>query len=133
MVNSKRFGDFDRLRFTVYQKSCSNLHERTMKRLRLELKRDTDRSYDVLVGRGTLTSLRREIQALGSFSSYGLVTDEVVRPLVAEPLQKMLWSEGIDTTLFALPSGESAKTMGTVLDLCQQFLTRGFDRGWCCW
>ncbi|MEE9120718.1 MAG: 3-dehydroquinate synthase [Syntrophobacteria bacterium] len=99
-----------------------------MKRLRLELKKDTDRSYDVLVGRDILDSLHSEIQRLGSFSSYGLVTDEVVRPLVAEPLQNQLRSNGIDTTLIALPPGESAKTIGTVLDLCQQLLAQGFDR-----
>jgi 3-dehydroquinate synthase len=99
-----------------------------MKRLRLELKKDTDRSYDVLVGRGILDSLHSEIQRLGSFSSFGLVTDEVVRPLVAEPLQDQLRSSSLDTILIALPPGESAKTIGTVLDLCQQLLAQGFDR-----
>ena len=117
-----------RLPFTVYQKPCGAPLERTMKRLRLELKKDTDRSYDVLVGRGILASLHSEIQRLGSFSSFGLVTDEVVRPLVAEPLQDQLRSNSIDTTLIALPPGESAKTIGTVLDLCQQLLVQGFDR-----
>jgi 3-dehydroquinate synthase len=99
-----------------------------MKRLRLELKKDTDRSYDVLVGRGILAALHSEVQRLGSFSSYGLVTDEVVRPLVAEQLQNQLRSHSIDTTLIALPPGESAKTIETVLDLCQQLLAQGFDR-----
>ena len=99
-----------------------------MKRIRLELKSKTDRSYDVLVGRGILASLHSEIQRLGSFSSFGLVTDEVVRPLVAEPLQDQLRSNSIDTTLFAVPPGESAKTIETVLDLCQQLLAQGFDR-----
>ena len=99
-----------------------------MKRIRLDLKSKTDRSYDVLVGRGILASLHSEIQRLGRFSSFGLVTDEVVRPLVAEPLQDQLRSNSIDTTLIALPPGESAKTMGTVLDLCQQLLVQGFDR-----
>ena len=99
-----------------------------MKRLRLELKKDVDRSYDVVVGRGILASLHSEIQRLGSYSSYGLVTDEVVRPLVAEPLQNQLRSNSIDTTLIALPPGESSKTIETVLDLCQQLLAQGFDR-----
>ena len=99
-----------------------------MKRIRLALKSKTDRSYDALVGRGILDGLHSEIKRLGSFSSFGLVTDEVVRPLVAEPLQNQLRSNSIDTTLIALPAGESAKTMETVLDLCQQLLAQGFDR-----
>ncbi len=107
---------------------CGELIERALKRIRLDLKSKTDRSYDVLVGRGILASLHSEIQRLGSFSSFGLVTDEVVRPLVAEPLQDQLRSNSIDTTLIALPPGESAKTIGTVLDLCQQLLVQGFDR-----
>lgn len=107
---------------------CGELIERALKRIRLDLKSKTDRSYDVLVGRGILAGLHSEIQRLGSFSSFGLVTDEVVRPLVAEPLQDQLRSNSIDTTLIALPPGESAKTIGTVLDLCQQLLVQGFDR-----
>ena len=99
-----------------------------MKRIRLEIRSETDRSYDILVGRGILDSLYSEIHRLGSFSSFGLVTDEVVRPLVAELLQNQLQSNSIDTTLIALPPGESAKTIGTVLDLCQQLLVQGFDR-----
>jgi 3-dehydroquinate synthase len=114
--------------FTCRQAPCGEIIERALKRIRLEIKSETDRSYDVLVGRGMLNSLPSEIQQLGSFSSYGLVTDEVVRPLVAEPLQNQLRSDGMDTTLIALPAGESAKTMGTVLDLCQQLFAYGFDR-----
>jgi 3-dehydroquinate synthase len=107
---------------------CGELIERAMKRIRLELKRKTDHSYDVLVGRGILAGLYSEIERLGSFSSLGIVTDEVVKPLVAQPLQDQLRSHSIDTTLIALPSGESAKTMATVLDLCQQLLVRSFER-----
>ncbi len=114
--------------FNVHLPPCGELIERALKRIRLDLKSITDRSYDVLVGRGILASLHSEIQRLGSFSSFGLVTDEVVRPLVAEPLQDQLRSNSIDTTLIALPPGESAKTIGTVLDLCQQLLVQGFDR-----
>jgi 3-dehydroquinate synthase len=99
-----------------------------MKRLRLELKGETDRSYDVLVGRGILNDLHSEIARLGSFSSYGLVTDELVKPLVADHLLSQLSSQNIDTKLFTFPPGERAKNIETVLDLCQQLLVKGFDR-----
>lgn len=99
-----------------------------MQSLRLELRGATDRSYDVLIGRGILNELHSEIKQLGSFSSYCLVTDDFVRPLVAEPLQASLHSHGINTKLLAFPPGESAKNMDTVLDLCQQLVVQGFDR-----
>jgi 3-dehydroquinate synthase len=99
-----------------------------MKRIRLEIKGVKDRSYDVLIGRGLLSNLHSEIQRLGSFSSYALVTDEVVRPLVGEPLQAQLRLHNVDPELFTLPPGETAKTIKTVLDLCQQLVDHGFDR-----
>jgi 3-dehydroquinate synthase len=99
-----------------------------MQRLRLELKAETDRSYDVLVGRGILNDLHREIKRIGDFSSYGLVTDDFVKPLVAEQLQANLSSHNIHSELLSFPPGESAKNMEIVLQLCQQLIAREFDR-----
>jgi len=107
---------------------CGERSERAMQRLRLELKGETDRSYDVLVGRGILNDLHSEIKRIGSFSSYGLVTDDFVRPLVAEQLQANLRSHKINSELLSFPPGESAKNMEIVLQLCQQLIARGFDR-----
>jgi 3-dehydroquinate synthase len=100
----------------------------TMHRIRLKLKGETDRSYDILVGRGILGNLHIEIERLGNFSSYALVTDEVVQPLVAQSLQSQLKSRGIDTILLTFPAGEPAKTMETIVDLCQQLVEHGCDR-----
>ena len=107
---------------------CGERSERAMQRLRLELKGETDRSYDVLVGRGILNDFHRELKRIGSFSSYGLVTDHSVRPLVAEQLQANLRSHDINSELLSFPPGESAKNMEIVLQLCQQLIARGFDR-----
>jgi 3-dehydroquinate synthase len=99
-----------------------------MQRLHLELKGETDRSYDVLVGRGILNELHSEIRRIGSFSAYCMVTDDLVKPLVAEQLQASLRSHNISSELLSLPPGESAKNMEIVLQLCQQLIARGFDR-----
>jgi len=107
---------------------CGERSEPAMQRLRLELKGETDRSYDVLVGRGILNDLHREIRRIGSFSSYGLVTDDSVRALVAEQLQANLRSHKINSQLLSFPPGESAKNMEIVLHLCHQLVARGFDR-----
>ena len=107
---------------------CGERSERAMQRLRLELKTETDRSYDVLVGRGILNDLHSEIKRIGNFSSYGLVTDDFVRPLLAEQLQANLRSHKINSELLSFPPGESAKNMETVLQLCQQLIASGFDR-----
>jgi 3-dehydroquinate synthase len=99
-----------------------------MQRLRLELKAKTDRSYDVLVGRGILYDLHSEIKRIGSFSSYGLVTEDVVKSLVAEQLLANLRSHSIHAELLSFPPGESAKNMEIILRLCHQLVVRGFDR-----
>jgi 3-dehydroquinate synthase len=107
---------------------CGERSEQAMQRLRIELKAETDHSYDVLVGRGILNDLHREIKKIGSFSSYGLVTDDSVRPLVAEQLQANLRFHKINSELLSFPPGESSKNMEIVLHLCQQLIARGFDR-----
>ncbi|MCG6916903.1 MAG: 3-dehydroquinate synthase [Deltaproteobacteria bacterium] len=107
---------------------CGERSERAMQRLRLELKAEADRSYDVLVGRGILNDLHKYITRIGSFSSYALVTDDFVRPLVAEALQANLRSHDINSELLSFPPGEASKNMGIVLQLCQQLIARGFDR-----
>ena len=107
---------------------CGERSEPAMQRLRLDLKGGADRSYDVLVGRGILNDLHSEIGRIGSFSSYGLVTDDSVKPLVAERLQANLRSHNINSQLLSFPPGECAKNMEIVLQLCQQLVARGFDR-----
>lgn len=99
-----------------------------MQRIRLRLKKDLDRSYEIVVARGALGSLAREIEKLGTFSGLALVTDEFVGAVVAEPLQARLESQGLRPELLILPAGETAKTVATVVDLCQELVARGFDR-----
>ena len=99
-----------------------------MKRIQLRLSGDTDRSYDVVVGRGILANLYDEIRRLGDFSSYALITDEQVGPLVAEPILAHLQSRNLKVVSVTFSGGESAKNMQTVLDLCQALVDHGCDR-----
>jgi 3-dehydroquinate synthase len=99
-----------------------------MKRVRLEASARGNRGHDVAVGRGMLSRLHEEMAKLGNFSRYGLVTDDTVRPLVAEPLQAHLGAGGLKPVLFSLPPGEKTKSVETVRDLCCRLLDNGFDR-----
>ncbi|HYR01928.1 MAG TPA: 3-dehydroquinate synthase [Syntrophobacteria bacterium] len=87
-----------------------------------------DRSHDVVVERGSLRRLLKEMRQVGDFSRIGLVTDDVVRRHVAEPLQTELRGRGMEAVLFSFPAGEKTKSMETVLDLCLRLLANGFDR-----
>jgi 3-dehydroquinate synthase len=99
-----------------------------MQSIRLILNKPLDRSYDVIIGRGSLGQLHREIGKLGRFSTYAMITDEQVRPLVTETLAGQLRSHGVEVVVLTLPAGEAAKTVDTVVDLCKQFLGFGLDR-----
>jgi len=87
-----------------------------------------DRSHDVVIERGILGRIHEEMRKFGDFSRIGLVTDDVVRRHVAEPLQRELKVRGIEAVLFSFPAGEKTKSAETVLDLCQRLLAVGFDR-----
>ena len=98
-----------------------------MTTIRLNLS-SRDRSHDVVVERGILRRLHQEMRQLGDFSHIGLVTDDIVRGHVTEPLQAELAGRGMETVLFSFPAGEKTKSVETVLDLCRRLLASGFDR-----
>jgi len=98
-----------------------------MTTIRLKLS-GPDLSHDVVIERGILGRLQEEMRKFGDFSRVGVVTDDVVRCHVAEPLQTELKVRGMETVLFSFPAGEKTKSVETVLDLCRRLLARGFDR-----
>jgi 3-dehydroquinate synthase len=98
-----------------------------MTTIRLNLS-SPDRSHDVMVDRGILRRLHQVIRQVADFSRIGLVTDDVVRRHVAEPLETELRGRGIETVLFSFPAGEKTKSVETVLELCRRLLAGGFDR-----
>jgi 3-dehydroquinate synthase len=98
-----------------------------MTTIRLNLS-SRDRSHDVVVERGILRRLHQEMGQVGDFSRIGLVTDDVVRRHVAEPLQIELRGRGMEAVLFSFPAGEKTKSVETVLDLCRRLVASGFDR-----
>jgi 3-dehydroquinate synthase len=98
-----------------------------MTTIRLSLSRP-DRSHDVVVERGIVRRLHRQMGRLEDVSRIGVVTDDIVRPHVAEPLQAELRGRGMETVLFSFPAGEKTKSVETVLDLCRRLLASGFDR-----
>jgi 3-dehydroquinate synthase len=110
-----------------YEPRLRGCVETGMTTIRLNLSRP-DRSHDVVVERGILRRLHQELRQLGDLSRIGVVTDDIVRPHVAEPLQTELRGRGMETVLFSFPAGEKTKSVETVLDLCQGLLANGFDR-----
>ena len=69
------------------------------------------RSYDILVGTKLLSALGRHCRRLGLGSRCVVVTDETVGALYGEAVLAALENAGLAAFLYAVPSGESSKSL----------------------
>ncbi|TLY19422.1 MAG: 3-dehydroquinate synthase [Nitrospirae bacterium] len=70
-----------------------------------------DRSYDILVQKGLLDRLGKELTPLGLGPSAVIITNPIVKRLYATRVIRGLKTEGFDVGLMVVPEGEAAKTM----------------------
>ena len=78
-------------------------------------------SYDVLIGRGLLTSVGKMILPLIKGRKLVLVTDSTVNGLYADTVERSLTDAGFEVAKFVFPAGEESKCMATYTEL-QEFL-----------
>ena len=62
---------------------------------------------------------------------WALAADEAVSAFYGEWVQGSLRAAGLESRLFLLPQGESAKTPEAWVSLCRRILDSGFDRSCC--
>ena len=87
-----------------------------------------DRSYPIIIERGYLDKVGKELQA-GKFAKrYGVVADDLVADLYGEKFMSILADAGINAELLVFPHGEASKTLSTIGDLAGQLARLGFDR-----
>ena len=96
-------------------------------RLRLDGAADADRSYDIVVGRGTIASLGQALAAAAARRSV-VVADAAVAPTHAATAIAGLEAAGIDATLLAVPSGEASKSAAEAARLWSEFARLAVDR-----
>ena len=88
-----------------------------MNKIRVNLKKSVDESYDIALGRGHIGSLAKHIHAFGQFSSCVVITDSFVKKLHGNKLLKLLAGHFPKTLLLDFPAGEKSKTQATVSSL----------------
>lgn len=84
-----------------------------MNRLRVQLKKTVDESYDVIISRGCVKHLPNHLNSLGAFSSYVIITDRRVRRLFGDNLAAILKRRQPRTFVLDFPAGEKSKTQAT--------------------
>lgn len=88
------------------------------------------RSYDVLVGAGTIAGLGRTADALGKVQQVVVISDSKVTGLYGRQAMHSLASAGVRATLLEFPAGEENKNLATVSKLFDQIfaITPPVDR-----
>ena len=87
-----------------------------------------DRSYDIVIGRGVLSSLGSRIAALKPGAKAAIVTDETVAKLYLEKTKKALADSGIASSEIVVPPGESSKSFGILEKVCDGLIGARIER-----
>ncbi|MAT72993.1 MAG: 3-dehydroquinate synthase [Planctomycetaceae bacterium] len=87
-----------------------------------------ERSYDILIGSGTLAQLSDFLRERASSEHAVLVTDTTVDELYADALGDGLVEHGWEVHVLIVEPGEASKSVGIAEDLWNTMLEEGADR-----
>jgi 3-dehydroquinate synthase len=87
------------------------------------------RSYDIVIGRGTLPSLGRRIAALRPGAKAAIVTDSTVARHHLAATETALALGGIGATVVTVPAGESSKSFEMFAQVCEALIAGRIERG----
>ncbi|HEY1361313.1 MAG TPA: 3-dehydroquinate synthase [Xanthobacteraceae bacterium] len=87
------------------------------------------RSYDIIIGRGLLSSLGARIAALRPGAKVAVVADENVARLHLAAMQASLSSADIRFEVTAVPPGESSKCFAMLEQVCEKVIAARIERG----
>lgn len=91
----------------------------------------SDRSYDIVIGDGTLRQVGEFSAPLVRGRTAAVITNDVVGPLYAEELDASLKRAGFRTVVLMVPDGEEQKTLENVGRLCEELVSCKLDRSTC--
>lgn len=88
-----------------------------------------ERTYDIVIGRGLLTSLGARIKALRPGARVALVTDATVAGHHLAAAEDALKSAGVDAARIVVPVGEGSKSYATFEIVCEAIIAARIERG----
>ena len=86
------------------------------------------RPYDVIIGKGILSSCGERIASLGIGDRCAVISDSNVAPLYSEGLCKALRASGITPHPVDIEAGEASKSTACAEKICRQMIAAGHDR-----
>ena len=87
-----------------------------------------DRAYDILIGRGVLSSLGARVAALRPGVRTAIVTDRTVAKHWLEPAERSLAEAGIPTSRIIVEEGEGSKTYAVLEKVSEALIAAKIER-----
>lgn len=87
------------------------------------------RSYDIVIGPGTIATAGDAVKQLAPSARCAVVTDETVARLHLAALTFTLESAGVSVDEIIIPAGEASKSFTHLVQLCDTLLDSRFERG----
>ena len=87
-----------------------------------------ERAYDIVIGRGVLSSLGARVKALRPGAKVAIVTDETVAQKHLAATQASLKSAGIESSAIVVPPGEGSKNYATFEKVCEAIIAAKIER-----
>ena len=87
-----------------------------------------DRSYDIVIGSGQLSSLGRRIGALRPGAKAAIVTDKTVAQHYLVAVEAALAAAAIPTTSVTVPPGEASKAFPILETVCEALIAARIER-----
>ncbi len=86
------------------------------------------RAYDIVIGRGVLSSLGARIKALRPSAKVAIVTDENVAQKHLAATEASLKAAGIESSTIVVPPGEGSKNYATFEKVCEAIIAARIER-----
>ena len=100
-------------------------------KVRVELRKKIDESYDIIIEHGRSKTLAKEIIKGGFGRKYCIITDSNVEKIIGKKLLAQFAKEKTSAKMISFPAGEKSKNLGTVSGILEKMLLLGFDRKDC--
>jgi 3-dehydroquinate synthase len=88
-----------------------------------------DRPYDIVIGRGLLSSIGRRIAELKPGAKAAIVTDENVARHYLTPCESVLREAGVPVAHVTVPPGEGSKSLTSFGRVCDALIAARVERG----
>ena len=86
------------------------------------------RSYDIVIGPGSLHRMGQYLQALGLSGKVGVVTNPTLARLYGASLKKAIVKAGFTCHVISIPDGEQSKTLRWVSFIVDELVKHRFER-----